>query len=104
MDGFNEEIQLSFLIIGASFLLMNLFAFFLMMLDKTRSGRTGAERISEGLLFFLASAFGSIGVFAGMFVFRHKTRKWYFLFGIPLLMVQNFAVLYMLYDLLRGFD
>jgi uncharacterized membrane protein YsdA (DUF1294 family) len=80
------------------FLFMNLTAFFVMLLDKVRSRKNGAERISEGLLFFMAAAFGSVGVYAGMFAFRHKTRKWYFILGIPLLMVQNAALLYLVYS------
>jgi uncharacterized membrane protein YsdA (DUF1294 family) len=73
-----------------------------MLADKIRSAKPGAERISEGMLFFLAAAFGSLGVYAGMFAFRHKTRKWYFLTGIPLLMIQNAAVIYLLYLFLTG--
>jgi uncharacterized membrane protein YsdA (DUF1294 family) len=80
------------------FLAVNLTAFFVMLLDKVRSRKNGAERISEGLLFFMAAAFGSVGVYAGMFAFRHKTRKWYFILGIPLLMVQNAALLYLVYS------
>ena len=75
------------------FLVMNTGALLLMWWDKMQSRRNGAERISEGMLFFLAAAFGSVGVFLGMFVFRHKTRKWYFLIGIPLLIAENMALL-----------
>lgn len=84
---------------GSFFFLVNFLAFFLISLDKRRSMQNGgAERIPEGLLFFLATVFGSIGVYVGMFVFRHKTRVWYFLVGIPLLMCQNIAFLYEIYD------
>lgn len=76
------------------FCAVNLAAFLAMLADKIKSAKPGAERISEGMLFFLAAAFGSIGVYAGMFAFRHKTRKWYFLAGIPLLMMENAAMLY----------
>jgi uncharacterized membrane protein YsdA (DUF1294 family) len=79
----------------AVFLVINLGAFLVMLIDKVRSRRSGAERISEGMLFFLATILGSVGVYAGMFAFRHKTRKWYFLLGIPLLIVQNIALLWM---------
>ncbi len=75
---------------------INVAAFLLMLLDKSRSRVAGAERISEGMLFFMAILFGSIGVYLGMFAFRHKTRKWYFLLGIPLALVQNLATLYLL--------
>lgn len=79
------------------FFVINLVAFLIMFLDKVKSRRAGAERISEGMLFFLATIFGSVGVYAGMFAFRHKSRKWYFLIGIPLLILQNCASLYFIY-------
>jgi len=72
---------------------LNVIAFLTMLYDKLRSSRTGAKRISEGKLFFMAAAFGSVGVYIGMFVCRHKTKKWYFLIGIPLIMLQNVALL-----------
>lgn len=82
------------------FLLANLVAFFVMAADKAKSRKPGAERISEGTLFFLAAAFGSVGVYAGMFAFRHKTHKWHFLIGIPLLMLENVALLWLVADTL----
>ncbi len=82
-------------IIIVAFLFINLGAFLVMLVDKNKSRVSGAERISEGMLFFLATAFGSFGVYAGMFAFRHKTRKWYFIVGIPLLILQNLALLYL---------
>jgi len=84
------------------FFAINLAAFLIMLADKIRSAKPGAERISEGMLFFLAAAFGSVGVYAGMFAFRHKTQKWYFLIGIPLLIAQNAAALYLIYLFLSG--
>ncbi len=72
-----------------------------MFLDKVKSKDKNNQRISEGMMFFLATAFGSLGVYAGMFAFRHKTRKWYFLIGIPMLILQNCAVLYLVYLALK---
>lgn len=83
-------------IILAIFLLINLLAFLIMLNDKARSRKSGTERISEGFLFFLAVMFGSIGVYAGMFAFRHKIRKWYFILGIPMAIFQNLATLYVI--------
>lgn len=80
------------------FLTINLVAFLVMWIDKLQSKKEGHERISEGMLFFLASIFGSVGVYGGMFAFRHKTQKWYFLVGIPLLIVQNSVFLYFIYN------
>ena len=85
----------SLYIIGV-FLAINILAFLVMMIDKFRSGKPGVERISEGRLFFMATIFGSLGVYTGMFMFRHKTQKWYFLIGIPLLIIQNAALLYLI--------
>lgn len=75
------------------FLAINILAFLVMWRDKVVSRRENATRISEGMIFFMAVMFGGVGVLAGMFTFRHKTRKWYFLVGIPLIMIQNFATL-----------
>jgi uncharacterized membrane protein YsdA (DUF1294 family) len=90
--------QASFLL--ALFVAINLAAFLVMLLDKQRSKKAGAERISEGMLFFMATMFGGIGVYAGMLVFRHKTRKWYFVIGIPMQIAQNIALLYLVYSYL----
>jgi len=89
-----------FIAIIIFFLAVNSVSFFIMLIDKSKSRKAGAERISEGLLFFMATFFGSVGVFLGMFVFRHKTQKWYFILGIPMLIVENCAFLYILYNLL----
>lgn len=92
--------DINFLAVAVFFAVVNLSAFFIMMLDKAKSRKNEKERISEGKLFFMASAFGSIGVYLGMFIFHHKTRKWYFIIGIPLLIVQNIVFLGMIYGLL----
>lgn len=68
-----------------------------MLIDKIKSADANSRRISEGQLFFMAAAFGALGVYAGMFACRHKTRKWYFLIGIPLLIVQNLVFIFFLY-------
>ncbi len=94
-----DDLQLYFI---AAFLAFNVIAFSAMLIDKIKSRNQGAERISEGMLFFMAAAFGSLGVYAGMFAFRHKTRKWYFLVGIPLLIFQNVALAYLVYLYFAG--
>jgi len=78
-------------------IVMNIFSFVIMLIDKYRSITPGSIRISEGKMFLLATLFGSLGVYLGMFVFRHKSRKWYFLVGIPLLFAQNICFLYVVY-------
>lgn len=67
-------------------LILNLAAFCVYGVDKRRAGH-GAWRVPEKTLFLLALLGGSIGALAGMKVFHHKTRKWYFRFGIPAILI-----------------
>lgn len=79
--------------------LINISAFAVVAYDKRLSRRGGdQERIPEGILFFMASIMGAIGVYLAMLTLRHKTRKWYFQIGIPLLILQNLAVVYLIKD------
>ena len=67
-------------------LLMNLIAFVLMGLDKRRA-RRDKWRISEKTLFLPAVLGGSLGAIAGMRLFHHKTKHWYFRYGLPALLL-----------------
>ena len=67
-------------------LLVNLSAFVLMGLDKRRA-RRDQWRISEKTLFLPAVLGGSLGAIAGMRLFHHKTKHWYFRFGMPALLI-----------------
>ena len=79
---------------------INIFSFLVMAHDKRESVRgSNTKRTPEGLMFFMATIFGGIGVYAGMFVFRHKIRKWYFQLSIPLMILQNVATIYLLREL-----
>lgn len=90
-------------IIVGVFVVINLWAFLVMGHDKRRSIRGhNAERAPEGIMFFLATMFGSFGVYLGMMAFRHKTRKWYFQLGIPFLMMQNLATVWVVWGIIVG--
>ena len=78
-------------------LLINLLAFCAMGLDKRKAKRSGARRIPERTLFLLALAGGSPGAIGGMFLFRHKTRHWYFRWGLPAILLLQLAVLFLLF-------
>jgi len=87
-------------ILSALLVAINLVSFFIMWSDKRRALRgNGQKRAPEGLIFFLAACFGSLGIYAGMLVFRHKTKKWYFQIGIPLLILQNLASFYLVSEI-----
>ena len=66
-------------------LLMNLIAFVLMGLDKRRA-RRDKWRISEKTLFLPAVLGGSLGAILGMRLCHHKTKHWYFRYGLPALL------------------
>lgn len=63
-------------------ILINLFGFSVMGIDKRRAIRH-RWRVPERVLFGTAFCFGSIGILTGMYVFRHKTRHLSFRLGIP---------------------
>ena len=65
--------------------------FCLMGLDKYRA-RIRQWRVPEKILFGAALLGGSAGAWAGMYVFHHKTRHWYFVVGIPLLLAAQLAL------------
>ena len=81
----------------AVYTLWNLATFILVMLDKQRS-RQKEWRISERTFFVWALAFGGVGILLGMYVFRHKTRHWSFIIGIPMLCLFNIICGYFLWQ------
>ena len=75
---------------------INLAAFFLMWLDKRRAKRRGARRIRERTLFLSALLGGSAGAAAGMWIFRHKTKHWYFVWGMPGILILQLVLAWLL--------
>ena len=71
---------------------VNLWAFALMGVDKHRAKRKGARRIRERTLFLSALLGGSPGALLGMWTFRHKTKHWYFVWGMPLILAAQIAL------------
>lgn len=71
---------------------INLIAFLSMFIDKKKA-KWGRWRIPENTLFLYAIFGGTIGSIAGMYTFRHKTKKPKFYVGMPaLLVLQILAV------------
>ncbi|MBR2636618.1 MAG: DUF1294 domain-containing protein [Oscillospiraceae bacterium] len=71
--------------------LINLAAFLLMGIDKSRARRE-LWRIPEKVLFGSALLGGSIGAIAGMFFFRHKTRHLSFRLGLPVILLLQIVL------------
>lgn len=76
---------------------VNLIAFFLMGLDKWKA-RKHAFRIPESTLFIVSIIGGSIGSILGMHLFHHKTRHWYFLYGMPAILLLQILLGTLIYN------
>ena len=72
-------------------IVINLIGFYMMWSDKRRA-KWGKWRIPEQTLFIVTAIGGGIGTIAGMYVFRHKTKKLKFTIGLPVVLVLDIAL------------
>lgn len=70
---------------------INAVGFLFMGLDKWKAKKR-AWRISEATLLLVAALGGAAGSMLGMYLFRHKTRHWYFRYGIPVMLVVHILI------------
>lgn len=89
-----REILIGYLLVA------NLAGFAIMGIDKQRA-KKHAWRIPEKILFLTSLLGGSIGTWAGMYAFRHKTKHWYFVVGMPVILLLQVAVWYGLRSVLK---
>ena len=68
-----------------------------MGLDKQKAIRN-QWRIPEKTLFLISAIGGSIGTFLGMYLFHHKTKHWYFVVGMPAIMVIHAVIGWFVYN------
>lgn len=79
------------IILAIYLVIINLTGFILMGADK-RKARLGNWRIPEKAFFIVSIIGGSLGSWAGMYVFRHKIRHWYFAVFMPLIFFAHLAL------------
>jgi len=72
-------------------MILNVITFILFGIDKKRAIKD-EWRIPEATLMGLAALGGSVGAFAGMEFFRHKTKHKKFKLGIPALIVIHIGI------------
>ena len=77
------------------YLLINLIGLILMGVDK-RKAIKGAYRLPEATLFCTALLGGALGTTLGMRIFRHKTKHWYFKYGLPVILILQVILLVLL--------
>lgn len=72
-------------------LIVNAAAFLLMLADKWKAQQKD-RRIRENVLITAAIIGGSIGIWAGMYLFRHKTKHLKFTLGIPIILAIQILI------------
>lgn len=77
------------------FIIINLFTFFVMWIDKKRA-KKGKWRVPENTLLLLVLLGGGVGGIAGMYLFRHKTQKAKFVIGFPTILICEIILIILL--------
>jgi len=84
-----EIIDINYLLLYL--LVINIIGFFAMGIDKFKA-KKGYWRIPEGTLMTICLIGGGIGTIAGMYTFRHKTKKLKFTIGMPTILIAEIAL------------
>ena len=74
---------------------INILTFQIFGIDKYKA-KQGKWRISEATLLTLAVIGGSIGALLGMKVWHHKTLHKKFKYGLPLILLAQIAIIYLI--------
>ena len=80
-------------------LAINIVSFFLYGIDKYKA-KKGRWRISEATLLMMAVIGGSIGAWAGMRLWHHKTMHKKFKYGIPIIIIMQVSLVVYLHSIL----
>ena len=78
---------------------INIVSFFLYGIDKYKA-KKNKWRISEATLLMIAVIGGSIGAWAGMRFWHHKTMHKKFKYGIPLIIIMQIALVAYLHTII----
>lgn len=78
-------------------IVINIIGFLLMFIDKKKAEH-GAWRIPEKTLFLATLLGGGVGTIAGMYTFRHKTKKLRFSVGFPVILVLQIILIVSLWN------
>ena len=84
------------LILLGYLLVMTIVGLVIMKVDKVKA-KNGAWRVKEATLFLVSLIGGSLGTWAGMYIFRHKTKHWYFVVGMPLIFIVHVALIILMF-------
>ena len=76
-------------------IVINILTFAVYGIDKWKA-KQGSWRISETTLLMFAVIGGTIGALLGMQVWRHKTMHKKFKYGLPLILLAQIALMYLI--------
>ena len=78
-------------VLGVYLAVINLAALVVFVADKAVASRDNdpGRRVPEACLLGLCLAGGSVGGLIGMYATRHKTKKWYFVYGPPVFLTLD---------------
>jgi uncharacterized membrane protein YsdA (DUF1294 family) len=76
-------------------IVINILTFAVYGIDEWKA-RQGSWRISEATLLMLAVIGGTVGALLGMQVWRHKTMHLKFKYGLPLILLAQIALMYLI--------
>ena len=78
-------------------LVINILGLLAMGLDKWKA-KCGSWRIPENTLFMFTILGGGIGTIAGIYFFRHKTKKLKFTIGMPVIFIlEVILIVYLMF-------
>lgn len=77
--------------LGIYLAVINLVTLVVFITDKAAAsnGNDPRKRMPEACLLGLCLAGGSVGGLIGMYATRHKTKKWYFVYGLPVFLALD---------------
>ena len=74
---------------------LNILSFVLFGLDKLFA-KNKKSRVRNSTLLGFSILGGSIGALFGMYLFRHKTQTWYYVYGVPIIFIIQLLIFYYL--------
>ena len=96
--GSGKGIEMMNIILGY-LLAVNITSFLLYGIDKYKA-KKGRWRISEATLLTMAAIGGSIGAWAGMRLWHHKTMHKKFKYGMPVIIIMQIALVAYLHTII----
>lgn len=72
---------------------INIITFILFAIDKLKAIKE-KSRVRNSTLFIVSILGGSVGALLGMYTFHHKTKTWYYIYGIPLILIIQIYTIY----------